>query len=258
MTIIARERCRRLSGVEIGVKRNGAGRRIVLACLLWVPLPLMLSACTTPAQLLLAAIPDGTLSTLLSHFEREPSANRQRIAELEQRGDWVELAKFAEQNLEKDRSNAAWWMVAGYAYSQQKQHARAIQCYREMVRLEPDRADGWNLLAQEHRVIGEPQRAIAVVNNALLVLRDSPATLLILGEANSDLKRHEPAVRAYRQALDLDGGLAPAWMGLARSYVKLGRPAEAEAIARSLEKKNPPLAAAIRQEMLSAKPPARP
>lgn len=226
---------------------------MILAGALALPVLLMLSSCMTPAQqLLLAAIPDGTLSVLLSHFERQPSANRQRVAELEQRGEWVELAKFADDNIAKDRSNAAWWMVAGYAYSQQKQHARAIQCFREMVRLEPDMADGWNLLAQEHRTVGDPQRAIAIINNALLVLRDSPATLLILGDANSDLQRFEPAARAYRQALDMDGGLTLAWAGLARSYIKLGRMPEAENIARSMDKSNPPLAAAIRNEIVGA------
>jgi tetratricopeptide (TPR) repeat protein len=219
---------------------------------LWLVVLPVLSSCSTPAQLLLAAIPDGTLSTLLSHFEKEPSANRQRIAELEQSGDWVALAKFAEENLEKDRSRTAWWMVAGYAYSQQKQHARAIQCFREMVRLSPDMPEGWNLLAQEHRTIGEPRRAIAVIDNALLVLRDSPTTLLILGDANSDLQRYEPAERAYRQALGINGALVPAWMGLARSYIKLGRAPEAEGIARSQEKANPSLAAAIRQEIAAA------
>jgi tetratricopeptide (TPR) repeat protein len=236
----------------------GATRQAVLACVLALPVVLVLSSCMTPAQqLLLAVIPDGTLSALLSHFEREPSANRRRVAELEQRGEWVELAKFADDNIAKDRSNAAWWMVAGYAYSQQKQHARAIQCFREMVRLEPDIADGWNLLAQEHRTIGEPQRAIAIVNNALLVLRDSPTTLMILGDAYSDLQRYEPAVRAYRQALDIDGALTPAWTGLARSYIKLGRASEAEAIARSMEKSNPPLAAAIRREIAEPAKPSR-
>lgn len=229
--------------------RHRGQRRALLACLLGLP---ALSSCTTPAQLLLAVIPDGTLATLLGHFEKEPSANRQRVAELEHKGEWVELAKFAEENLDKDRSSAAWWMVAGYAYSQQKQHARAIQCFREMVRLEPDMADGWNLLAQAYRTVGDPQRAIATINNALLVLRDSPATLLILGDANSDLQRYEPAVRAYRQALDMDAGLTPAWAGLARSYIKLGRAPEAESIARAVEKSNPPLAAAIRQEIASA------
>ena len=220
-------------------------------CLLALPL---LSSCGTPAQLLLAVIPDGTLSTLLSHFEPAPTANRQRVAQLESRGEWVELAKFAEENLAKDKSNAAWWMVAGYAYSQQKQHARAIQCFREMVQIEPDGPDGWNLLAQEHRTVGDPRRAIAIINNALLVLRDSPTTLLILGDAYSDLGQFDPALRAYRQALDLDARLMPAWAGLARTYIKMNQSSEAEDIARSLEKSNPQLAAAIRQEIASAKP----
>jgi len=226
---------------------------MVLACFLALPVLLTLSSCMTPAQqLLLAVIPDGTLATLLSHFEREPSANRQRVVELENSGDWVALARFAEENLDKDRSRVSWWLVAGYAYSQQKQHARAIQCFREMVRLGPDMADGWNLLAQEHRTIGDPRRAIAIIDNALLGLRDSAVTLLILGDANSDLQRYEPALRAYRQALDIDGGLTPAWAGLARSYIKLGRALDAEKIASSMEKSNPQLAAAIRQEIAGA------
>jgi len=229
-------------------------RRAMLAfpvCLLATP---VLWSCTTPAQLLLAAIPDGTLATLLGHFEQTSSVNRQRVAELEHKGEWMELAKFAEENLDKDRSSAPWWMVAGYAYSQQKQHARAIQCFREMVRLEPDVPDGWNLLAQEHLAIGEPLRAISIVENALQVLRDSPSTLLILGDANSELRRHEPAVRAYQQALERNGGLTQAWAGLARSYIQLGRMAEAENIARAMDKSHPDLAIAIRRGIEGAKP----
>lgn len=228
----------------------GRGVALALASLLL----LMQVACTTPAQLLLAAIPDGTLVTLLGHFERAPTENTRRVAELEQKGDWVGLAKFADDNLAKDSSSAVWWLVAGYANSQQKQHARAIQCFREMVRLEPDMADGWNLLAQEHRTIGEPQRAVAILDNALLVLRDASTTWFILGEVYSDLQRYEPAARAYRQALAIDGKLAPAWAGLARSHVRLGRVKEAEAIAQSMEKTDPRLSAAIRQEITDAKP----
>ena len=118
-----------------------------------------------------------------------------------------------------------------------------------MVRLEPDSPDGWNLLAQEHRAAGESQRAVDVLTQALTALRDSEFTLFLLGESYSDLGRFELAARSYRQALDLDGGLMPAWAGLARSQIKLGRMSEAESIARSVEKNNPQLATAIRAEM---------
>ena len=212
----------------------------------------MLAACTPAGQLLFSLIPDGTIPTLLSHLERESDINRRRVAELERSADWVGLAKFAEENIAKGQSNASWWLVAGYANSRQKNHRRAIECFRELIRLEPDSPDGWNLLAQEYRAAGESQRAVEVLTQALTALRDSALTLMLLGESYSDLGRFELAARSYRQALDLDGGLTPAWAGLARSHIKLGRMSEAEGIARSVEKSYPQLAAAIRNEINAA------
>jgi tetratricopeptide (TPR) repeat protein len=211
-----------------------------------------LAACTTAGQLLLAVIPDGTIPILLGNLARESDTNRRRVAQLEQAGDWEGLAKFASENIAREPHNASWWMVAGYAHSRQMQHARAIECFREMVRLEPQAPEGWNLLAQEYRAAGDSQRAAEVLLQALTAVRDSPLTLLLLGESYSDLGRFEPAARAYRQALDLDGGLTPAWIGLARSQIKLGRVVEAESIARAVEKSNPQLAVAIRNEIATA------
>ena len=213
-----------------------------------------LAACTPAGQLLYAIIPEGTIPTLLGHLERENDVNRRRVAEFERAGDWQGLAKFAEENIAKGRSNVSWWMVAGYAHSRQKIHPRAIECFQEMVRLEPDAPEGWNLLAQEHRSAGASQRAVDVLTQALTALRDSQITLFLLGESYSDLGRFEPAARAYRQALDIDGGLTLAWVGLARAQIKLGRMAEAESIARSVEKSNPQLAVAIRNDINAAQP----
>lgn len=211
-----------------------------------------LTACTVAGQLLFAALPDGTIPTLLGNLERESDTNRRRVSELEQAADWAGLAKFADDNIAKQPSNASWWMVAGYANSRLKQHARAIECFQEMARLEPQAPEGWNLLAQEYRAAGNSQRAAEVLTQALTAVRDSAVMLLLLGESYSDLGRYERAGRAYRQALDVDAGLTPAWLGLARSQIRLGRAAEAEGIARAVEKSQPQLAAAIRNEIAAA------
>jgi tetratricopeptide (TPR) repeat protein len=129
---------------------------------------------------------------------------------------------------------------------------RAIECFREMARLEPDAPDGWNLLAQEYRAAGQSQRAVDALTQALSGLRDSELTLYLLGESYSDLGRFELAARSYRQALDIDGGMMQAWMGLARAHIKLGRMMEAESIARSVAKTSPQLAAAIRNDINAA------
>ncbi len=217
-------------------------------------LGLSVVACTPAGQILFSLLPDGTVPMLLSHLERESDVNRKRVAEFERNADWAGLAKFAEENIEKQNSNASWWQVAGYAHSRLKNHTRAIECFRELLRLEPDEPEAWNLLAQEHRMSGNSQRAVDVLTQSLTALRDTPVTLMLLGESYSDLGRYDLAARAYRQSLDLDGGLTPAWAGLARAHLKRGQWTEAESIARSLEKTNPPLAAAIRAEMKTLQP----
>ena len=226
---------------------SGTKRRIAVAAMAAV-----LAGCTGAAPLLLAALPDGTLSVLLGKLQSESDGNRRRVAELEQAADWAGLAQFAEQNIAKEHNNASWWMVAGYAYSRQLLHVRAIESFQEMVRLEPQAPEGWNLLAQEYRAAGDPRQAISVLTRALTAVRDAPVTHMLLGESYNDVGRFDLAERAYRQALDLDAGLTPAWVGLARSQIKLGRPAEAERIARALERSDPQLAATLRQEVAGA------
>ena len=157
------------------------------------------------------------------------------------------MAAFAEENIAKDRSNPSWRLVAGYAYSRQLQHARAIENFQEAVRMEPDTPEGWNLLAQEYRLTGRPERAITTLNNALLVLRESPTTLYVLGESYSDLRRHDQAAQAFRQAVQLDGGFTEAWAALALAYVRSGRLAEAREIVRTLEKTSPPYAEIVKR-----------
>ena len=167
-----------------------------------------LAGCTPQGALLMAALPEGTVPVLLSHLQGMEDGNRKRVAELEARKDWDGLAKFAEENLAKDRNNANWWFIAGYAHSEAGRHPRAIECYGEMVRLAPEDMLGWSLLAQSYRAAGQPQRAVQALNNALLVRRDDPQTWFVLGGAYSDLGRIAEFDQALRALEKLDPGLA--------------------------------------------------
>lgn len=201
-----------------------------------------LAACTPQAGLLMSLLPDGTVPILLSNLERVDDNNRQRLEDFERRGDWIGLARFAEENLAKDKSNVDWWLVAGYAYSRLGQHQRATEFYGEAVRLAPEEATGWNLLAQSYRATGQPQRAISTLNNALLAVRDSPETFYLLGESYGDIGRFDLARVAYQEALKIDSGFAEAWFGMGRACVRLDRSAEAREIVGVLERLNPRLA----------------
>ena len=210
---------------------------------------LQLAACSTPAMIAMALIPDGTLSIMMSHFERESKVNRDQLAALEKKGDWPGIANFAEDNIAKDKLNAVWWMVAGHAYSRQGRHPRAIERYQEVVRLEPEVAEGYTLLAQEYRSNGESRRAVVLLTNAQYAVRESAGMAFLLAESHADLGAHESAAKAYQHAIQLHGQFNEAWAGLALSYVRLGRVGEARGIAKSLTATRPDLAARVEREI---------
>lgn len=201
----------------------------------------------------MSAVPDGTLSTLLGNIQGMEDANRKRVAELEARKDWEGLVKLAEENLAKDRNNADWWTVAGYAHSQAGRHALAVQSYSEVVRLVPDEMLGWSLLAQAYRDAKQPARAVQTLNNAHLVRQGTAESWFLLGECYADLDRDLPAASAYREALERDRTSARAWFGLGRAYARLGRRAEFEQALKSLGQLDPALA----QQLAELRPAAR-
>jgi len=203
--------------------------------------------CTPQQQLLMSLIPDGTFPILLSHLESTSDTNRRRLAELDAHGDWKEMVAFAQENLARDPSNSDWWMIKGYAYTRLNEHRQAAECYSEMVRLVPDSMLGWNLLAQSQRAMGQPERAVQTLENALLIRRDAPATWFVLGESYYELGRDQESGRAYREAVRLNRDFAEAWYGLGRVYARQGNRADFERVVQVLARLNPALAQQLTQ-----------
>jgi len=202
-------------------------------CVPWL-LAALLAGCSPQTALLATAVPDGTMSALLSQTQRVEDANRRKIVALEQDRDWPGLARFAEDNLKLDPNTPDWWLVAGYAYTQQQKYTRAAECYVEAVRLEPDASLGWSLLAQSYRASGQLQRAVNTLDKALLAVRDDPQLHWLMGETQSDLQRWRLAIAAYRDAIGVDEQYLPAWRGLQRAYERAGRAEEARDAERTL------------------------
>jgi tetratricopeptide (TPR) repeat protein len=144
--------------------RGAASRRRCLAALASVAI----AGCLSPqASLLLALVPDGTFTTLLKNMQGVSTPNQEKLAALEQKGDWAGIVEFAQQNLSRDPNNADWWIITGYAQSQLKQYQRAADAFQQAIRLEPQDITSWNLLAQAYRSLGQPERAIRTLDNAL-------------------------------------------------------------------------------------------
>jgi tetratricopeptide (TPR) repeat protein len=205
-----------------------------------------LSGCVNPyVNLALALIPDGTFTTLLKNMQGVSTPNQEKLAALEQKGDWAGILEFAQQNLSRDPHNADWWIITGYAYSQLKQYQRAADAFQQAIRLEPQDITSWNLLAQAQRSLGQPERAIRTLDNALRINRDSPMTYYLLGESFSDLKRPERAVGFYEEAVQRNPKFPQAVYGLGVAYAQLGRKTEFDATVDLLKKMDPQAAAQL-------------
>lgn len=214
-------------------------------------LALALAGCLSPAaSLILSLIPEGTFPTLLNNMKGVSEPNREKLAGLEQKGDWEAVARFAHENIAVDPANADWYVVAGFAYAQMKQFDRAADQFQRAVQLSPDDIAAWNLLAQSQRAMGQPERAIRTLDSALRINQDSPVTYFLLGESFRDLKRPERAVGFYEQALQRHPQFPEAVFGAGVAYAQLGRRMEWEIAVQRLRKMNPPLA-----EQLAAIPP---
>lgn len=214
---------------------------------------LALAGCLSPAaSLILSLIPEGTFPTLLNNMKGVSEPNREKLAALEQKGDWEGVARFAHENLAIDPANADWYVVAGFAYAQMNQFDRAADQFQRAVQLSPDDIAAWNLLAQSQRALGQPERAIRTLDSALRINQDSPVTYFLLGESFRDLKRPERAVGFYEQALQRNPQFPEALFGAGVAYAQLGRRTEWEIAVQRLRKMSPPLA-----EQLAAVPPQR-
>lgn len=207
-------------------------------------------ACTPQQVLLNALIPDGTTSMLLSHLQTVEDGNRRRVIDLEQKGDWAGLSSFADANIATDPFSPEWRMIGGYAQLQLRDYPKAMAYFGEMIRLAPDDASGYHFLAETQRAAGQPQRAVTTLERALLVVRESPLTHQLLGEAYSDLGRFRPAAESYNRALALDPMLVDAWFGMGRASLQMGRVADARDALSELERLRSPRATELRALMV--------
>ena len=90
---------------------------------------------------------------------------------------------------------------------------------------------------------------VGALSNESCLVHDLPTTFVLLGDTLTDLARHVEALRAYRQALELNDLLPSAWSGLAGSLIRLGRVKEAEEVAAKVEKVWPELARGVREAL---------
>jgi len=106
---------------------------------------------------------------------------------------------------------------------------------REALAVDPDFANAHAALCRKHleayRLSSDPERfgrAEEACRDALDIDEDAAAVHLALGGLYLASGKYETALHSYEEALKDNGQLADAYIGIAETYVALGRTAEAE------------------------------
>lgn len=117
--------------------------------------------------------------------------------------------------------------LAGF-YFAQRRFPEAVAQFQKVVELTPDNALGWLNLGTALRGAGRPAEAEAALNRSIGI-SPSYAALTNLGNLFYQQRRFTEAAQQYEKALQLNDKDYRPWGNLARTYLWLGRTADAQA-----------------------------
>jgi tetratricopeptide (TPR) repeat protein len=113
-------------------------------------------------------------------------------------------------------------------YSRKGQHDKAIAECERAVAVDPNYATGYSALAFALKNAGRPDEAIKMANRAIrLNPLPPPSYFITLGDAYRLAKRYGEAIPAYKKAIDVSPNSLFPHLGLAATYIELGREDEA-------------------------------
>jgi protein O-GlcNAc transferase len=120
----------------------------------------------------------------------------------------------------------------GRKHHQAGRLAEAEACYRQVLAAQPDRADVLHLLGVIAQQDGRPDRAVALIAEAIKRDRQNPFYYSDLGAALRQQGRPEEAVAAYREAIRIKPDLAKTHSNLGNALKDQGKFDEAVAAFR--------------------------
>lgn len=165
-----------------------------------------------------------------------------RALVLEVKKDWRGLLKLSQQWVKSDQGSAIAWNVLGNAYYNLEQYDRAIQAYKEALRIQPEDADAWENLGAAYVNLNQYNQAIQALGVALRIQPVNADAWSYLGRSYFGLKQYDQAVQAFIERVRIESEDAKAWYCLGLAYYFQGQRDKVREIYQTLRKLNPALA----------------
>lgn len=156
-------------------------------------------------------------------------ANKETDAAM--KSEWINTAK---EHLNKAISihpyylNA--WLLLGNAYFYNQEYDQAIESYLKTLSINPNYEDAKGNLGKAYREggkmygekLGNLEKALQYLNEAIRYLPDDYETIRLLGVANGVGGNHTLAIQYFEKATTLEPELADAWLNLGTAYFSAG------------------------------------
>ncbi|OGB88492.1 MAG: hypothetical protein A3G35_05875 [candidate division NC10 bacterium RIFCSPLOWO2_12_FULL_66_18] len=117
------------------------------------------------------------------------------------------------------REDAVTWTQVGVEAWIAQDWAQAARAFHEAIRLKPDDAGNWAMLAHVYREQGLHASAMSAAREAVRLKPDSAEAQKALGKIYQDQKQFAEAIAAFREAARLDPRDSGAWVLLGRLYL---------------------------------------
>ena len=117
----------------------------------------------------------------------------------------------------------AWaYFQIGFCYEELKFYAKAIEAYKQAIRIDPDDADAHCNLGNAYNNLGLYKEAIEAYKQALRINPDIAVVHCNLGIAYGKLGFYKEAIEAFKQSIRIDPDYANAHHGLGITYLMIG------------------------------------
>ena len=176
------------------------------------------------------------VAAIARHFD-QGTANA--IVELEQKQDWPGMLSLAQTQLQRAPDRAAWWVLQGYALARQRQHAAAIDSYRQALRISPEDESSWLALGHSQSELGRHDQAAEAYRQALRYRPESAQAYLALADLYQRQGQPDLALPNYRESVRYEPDLVPAWLGLAAAYHRTGQAERRDQALQGLRRLDP-------------------
>jgi Flp pilus assembly protein TadD len=145
------------------------------------------------------------------------------VAAWNQAGYWRNNVTLFSRMLAVTQDNWLAWNNLGLTYVDLGQPEKAIDHFREALRIKPGYTEAWYNLGLAYDKLGQPHKAIVYYREALRVNPNYAKAWNNLGTAYYELGQPEQAIMYYRKALQTKPDYADAWYNLGLAYAEYGQ-----------------------------------